>query len=316
MVDSPKMDMVSEAVAARKVVPIDARHSELVERVAKGTPCDGVNETRFAPLALMRATEVGAALPAVLTPSLCIVVQGRKRAFVGNQTFQYDPFNYLLVSLSLPVRSQIVDASPEQPYLCIRLDIDMREVGRLLLETKSEPRPPAPTSPPLYVARISSDLTEVLLRLLRLLDTPDDLPVLGPLAMRELWYRLLRGDMGHRLRTLTEADGPVQRIGRAIQLLQKRFKETLRIQDLAEVAHMSPSTFHARFKAVTDMSPLQFQKHLRLHEARRLMIGGEIDAAEAGHRVGYESPSQFSREYRRLFGAPPRREIASQRRGA
>jgi AraC-like DNA-binding protein len=315
MVNSPEVDMVAEVPIARKVVPIDARHNELAERVAKGTPADGVHATAFAPLALTRASEVGAALPAVLAPSLCIVVQGRKRAFVGNQTYQYDPFNYLLVSLSLPVRSQIIDASPERPYLCIRLDIDMREVGRLLLETKAEPAPPAPASAPLYVARMTSDLTEVLLRLLRLLDTPDDLPMLGPLAMREIWYRLLRGDMGPRLRTLTEADGAVQRISRAIQLLQKHFKETLRIQDLAEVAHMSPSTFHARFKAVTDMSPLQFQKHLRLHEARRLMMIGEIDAAEAGHLVGYESPSQFSREYRRLFGAPPRREIAS-RRGA
>lgn len=299
-----------------KVVPIDARQAELAERVARAVPEDGVHRTAFAPLALIRASEVGQPCPAVYTPSLCIVVQGRKRALIGNESFYYDAFNYLLVSVSLPMFGQILDASPERPYLCLRIDIDLREVGRLLLEMKPDTRASAPAQQPLYVARTSPDLLEVILRLVRLLDTPADLPVLGPLALRELWYRLLRGEMGHRLRDLTETEGPVQRINCAIELLRRRYHEALRIEALAEASHMSPSTFHARFKAVTSMSPLQFQKQLRLHEARRLMMSEGLEASVAGYRVGYESPSQFTREYRRLFGAPPRREIAALRRGA
>lgn len=299
---------------AGKVVPFDARQSELAERVARLITFDGVQRTAFAPLWAIRASEVGQPLPAVYTPSLCVAVQGRKRAIVGNESFYYDPFNFLLVSVSLPIHGQILDASPERPYLCLRIDVDLRDVGRLLLEMGAGAPARAPAEQALYVARMSPDLFEVLLRLVRLLDTPADLPVLGPLALREIWYRLLCGEMGQRLRDLTEIEGPVQRISRAIELLQQRYAEAVRVEELAAVSHMSPSTFHARFKAVTSMSPLRFQKQLRLHEARRLMMNEDFDAAAAGYRVGYESPSQFSREYRRLFGAPPRREIAALRR--
>lgn len=300
---------------ADKIVPIDVRQGELAERVAKAVSSDGVHRTAFAPLSLIRASEIGLPLPAVYTPSLCVVVQGRKRAIVGNESFYYDAFNYLFVPVSLPVRGQILDASPERPYMCLRIDIDLREVGRLLLEMEADARTSAPAEQALYVARMSSDLQEAVLRLVRLLDTPADLPVLGPLTLREIWYRLLRGEMGQRLRDLTEMEGPVQRISRAIELLQRRYDKALRIEELADASHMSASTFHARFKSVTSMSPLQFQKQLRLHEARRLMMSEGLEASAAGYRVGYESPSQFSREYRRLFGAPPRREIASLRRG-
>lgn len=307
--------MASGVSSADKVVPFDARQAELVERVSQAVSSDGVHRTAFAPLSLIRASEIGQPLPSVYTPSLCVVVQGRKRAIVGNDSFYYDPFNYLLVSVSLPACGQILDATAERPYLCLRMDIDLREVGRLLLEMDAGARTSMPAQQALYVARMSPELLEVVLRLVRLLDTPTDLAVLGPLTLREIWYRLLRGEMGQRLRDLTEMEGPVQRISRAIELLQRRYNDALRIEELAEASHMSPSTFHARFKAVTSMSPLQFQKQLRLHEARRLMMNEGLEAADAGHRVGYESPSQFSREYRRLFGAPPRREIASLRRG-
>jgi len=139
--------------------------------------------------------------------------------------------------------------------------------------------------------------------------------ILGAQALREIWYRVLRGEMGHRLRDLVATDGPVQRVGRAIELLQRRYQQPLRVDELAVASHMSVSTFHARFKAVTSLSPLQFQKRLRLHEARRLLMSEGADAATIAHRVGYESPSQFNREYRRLFGAPPRRDVAALREG-
>jgi AraC-like DNA-binding protein len=300
-----------------KVVPIDPRQAELVARVARAVPADGAHPTPFAPLTLYRASEVVQPLPAVYVPSLCVVVQGRKRALVGNESYYYDPFNYLLVSVTLPIFGQILDASPERPYLCIRLDIDLREVGSMLLDMRNDgPPAAAPAEKPLYVARVSSELTDVLLRLVRLLDSPADLAALAPLALRELWYRLLRGEMGPRLRDLIEAEGAVQRVNRSIELLRKRYAEAVRVEELADVAHMSLSTFHARFKAVTSLSPLQFQKQLRLHEARRLMMSDGLEAAAACYRVGYESPSQFSREYRRLFGAPPRREVAALRRGS
>jgi AraC-like DNA-binding protein len=310
--------MSSDSVTrADKIVPIDAQQAELVARVAALTSSDGLQRTAFAPLSAYRATEIGLPLPSVYTPCLCVVVQGRKRAILGNESFYYDPFNYLLVSLSLlPARGQILEASPDRPYLCLRFDIDVGEMSRLLLEMQEGERSVAPGDRPLYVARMSPDLLEAVLRLVRLLDAPVDLPVLGPLMLREIWYRLLCGEMGQRLRALIETAGAVQRISRAIEQLQRRFDQPLRIDELASVSHMSPSTFHARFKAVTSLSPLQFQKNLRLHEARRLMLSEGVEAAVASYRVGYESPSQFSREYRRLFGAPPRREIASFRSGS
>lgn len=297
--------------STQKVVPIDPLHNELTERAARVARADGINRTALAALSVIRASEAQQPMPSVYAPSLCVVLQGRKRALLGSEWFNYDPFNYLFVSVTLPALGQVLDAAPERPYICLRIDIDLHEVSRLVAQTKPATSRGSSNSSPLYVARMSSDLTEVLLRLVRLLEAPDDLSVLGPTTLRELWYRLLRSDTGPRLRAITETEGLVQRIHRAIEILQQRFHESLRIEELAAAAHLSPSTFHARFKAVTAMSPLQFQKQLRLHEARRLMIGEGLDAAVAAHRVGYESPSQFSREYRRLFGAPPRREVNS-----
>jgi AraC-like DNA-binding protein len=166
---------------------------------------------------------------------------------------------------------------------------------------------------PLFIARTSAPLLDAVLRLARLLDAPEEAAVLAPLALREIHFRVLGGDLGERLRRSCEVDGPAQRIARAIELVRARYADALRIDELADAAHMSASALHQRFKAVTALSPLQFQKQLRLQEARRLMLDEGVEAAAAAHRVGYESPSQFSREYRRLFGAPPRREIASAR---
>jgi AraC-like DNA-binding protein len=174
---------------------------------------------------------------------------------------------------------------------------------------------PPSTDRGLYVARTSPQLLDAVLRLTRLLEQPRDASILAPLVLREIHYRVLTGEVGHRLRELCIVDSQVNRVARAIELLRKRFTESLRIEDLAAAAHMSESSLHHRFKAVTAMSPMQFQKQLRLHEARRLMLTEGLEAAAAAHRVGYESPSQFSREYRRLFGAPPRREIETVRGG-
>lgn len=300
---------------ARAAPGVDARQQELADRIARFVPADGVHGTDWAPLTLIRASAPNDHLPSVYEPCLCVVVQGSKQALVGDRVFHYDPLNYLVVSVTLPAVGKILDASPERPYLCLRLDIDTREVSRLMLDQGADITVEAPGAgePGLYVASMSGALLDAVLRLVRLLDTPRDLPVLAPAASREIHYRVLMGELGHRLRDLALHDGRTQRVARAIEWIRSRFDQALRIESLAEALHMSPSSLHHQFKAVTAMSPLQFQKQLRLHEARRLMFSEGLEAASAAHQVGYESPSQFSREYRRLFGAPPRREVRTMR---
>lgn len=300
-------------------IGVAGQQAELAARIAHFAASEGPTHTPIPALSLFRADSPSLALPCVYEPSVCIVVQGRKRALLAEEAYIYDPLHYLVVSVTLPVTGQVIEASPENPYLSMRISIDRKAIGELLLQMRKA-LPAGATAAPagdrgMFLARVSEPLLDAALRLVRLLDEPRELPVLAPLALREIYYRVLIGDLGQRLRDLCEIEGHAQRIGRAIELLTQRYARPLRIDELAEATHMSPSALHHRFKAVTAMSPLQFQKQLRLHEARRLMLTEGIEAASAGHRVGYESPSQFSREYRRLFGSPPRREI-SQLRGA
>lgn len=304
-------DKVSNVVSAR--VGLEAQQAELADRIARNVASDGLHQSAVPGLALIQASEPSQPLPTVYHPSLCVVMQGRKRALLGDEVYAYDPLNYLVVSMTLPMVGQIIEASVERPYLCLRIDIDATLINELLVQLG--PSAPAKTSGEraLYLARTSAPLLDAVLRLVRLLDTPDEAAVLAPLALREIHYRVLVGELGQRLRELCEVEGPSQRIARAIELLKTRYAEPLRIEELAAAAHMSASSLHQRFKAATAMSPLQFQKQLRLQEARRLMLMDGMEAASAGHRVGYESPSQFSREYRRLFGAPPKREIDAMR---
>ncbi|MFC3551703.1 AraC family transcriptional regulator N-terminal domain-containing protein [Lysobacter cavernae] len=304
-------DNASNVVPAR--LGLEAQQAELADRIARNVPGDGLHASAVPGLSLIQASAPSQPLPSVYHPSLCVVVQGRKRALLADEVFTYDPLNYLVVSMTLPISGQIIDATPERPYLCLRIDIGPALVNELLRQLGS----PAPASArggrAVYLARTSASLLDAVLRLARLLDTPDEAAVLAPLALREIHYRVLTGELGQRLRELCEVDGPSQRVARAIELIKTRYAEPLRIGELAAAAHMSASALHQRFKAATAMSPLQFQKQLRLQEARRLMLMDGIEAASASHRVGYESPSQFSREYRRLFGAPPRREIEEMR---
>ncbi len=282
---------------------------ELTVRVGALTPIDGMHDTRIDGLAMMRASEPSQPLPSVYEPCLCVVVQGRKQAQLKDETYVYDPLNYLVVSVTLPVIAQIVEASTERPYLCLRINIDRKLIGELLLQSGPTLVKQRESDRGLYVAKTDIALLDAVVRLVRLLDQPRDANVLAPLVLREIHYRALSGELGARLRELCIVDSQIQRIARAIDVLRERFAEGFSIEELASIAHMSVSSFHHRFKEVTAMSPMQFQKQLRLHEARRLMLIEGIEAAVAAHRVGYESPSQFSREYRRVFGAPPRREI-------
>lgn len=293
---------------------LDQQQAELAQRVTGLAPNAGIHASAIPGLTVIRADSPSTPTPSLYDPSLCIVVQGRKRALLGDEIYYYDALNYLTVSVTLPAIGHVLEATPERPYLCLRLELNARTIGELLLQVGRTTVPPS-SDRGLYVARTSPQLLDAVLRLTRLLEQPRDAAILAPLVMREVHYRVLTGELGHRLRELCVVDSQVNRIARAIELLRKRFTESLRIEDLAAAAHMSESSLHHRFKAVTAMSPMQFQKRLRLHEARRLMLTEGLEAAAAAHRVGYESPSQFSREYRRLFGAPPRREVESVRGG-
>lgn len=295
---------------------LEAQHAELAHRVQRQATADGVSATPIPGFAIMRLSAPTPLQPTVYEPCICIVVQGRKQAVLADEYYVYDPLNYLVVSMALPISGQVIEATRERPYLCLRIDIDAMEINKLLQQL---PISSAWTSPPptdnraLFLARTSAPLLDAVLRLVRLLDTPEEAAILAPLALREIHYRVLTGELGQRLCDLCAIDGQAQRIARVITLLKARYDEPLRMEELAAAAHLSVSALHHRFKAVTAMSPLQYQKQLRLQEARRLMLSEGLEAAAAGHRVGYESPSQFSREYRRLFGAPPRAETQRQR---
>jgi len=293
---------------------MNATLTELIACCSRWAASDGLHATPWPALQLVRASATMPGLPALYEPGLVFVLQGRKTATLGNQVLTYDPQHYLVVSLtSLPV-GQIVRASAHEPYLCLRLAVDPQELAELA-------RHAAPTDAPattraLQVARMSGAIEEALLRLMRLLDSPRDLPVLAALVVREICWRALAGELGPQLRALATADSHAARIARAIELVKSRYDEPLRIDDLALAAHMSTSSLYHHFRQITTLSPLQYQKQLRLHQARRMMLAEGLDAATAAHRVGYESPSQFSREYRRLFGAPPRAEVQSVRETA
>lgn len=295
---------------------LEAQQAELAHRLARNTSGEGVHDCLIPGVQLIRFHSPSQPLPSVYEPSLCVVVQGRKQVRLAEETYTYDALNYLVVSMTLPVLGQVIEASPEKPYLCLRFHVEPSVIGSLLQEVPAA-RTAAPASGrAIYLARTDAPLLDAVLRLVRLLDTPDEARVLAPLALREIHYRVLTGELGHRLCELCVVDSQAQRIAHAIELLKRRYNQPLRIEELAQVAHMSSSSLHHRFKAVTAMSPLQYQKQLRLQEARRLMLAEGIEASSAGHRVGYESPSQFTREYRRLFGAPPRQEVAAARMAA
>lgn len=283
------------------------RERAIAETLARA-PRDGLHDTVLPGLRLIRADAPALPVPAIYEPGLVLVLQGRKQAWVGNQVVTYDALNCLVVPVTMLPRGQVVQASADEPYLCLRLRCETQTLAELLADVEA-PLPDT-VAAGLHVAPVTAPLLDAAVRLLRLLDEPRDLKALAPLVQREILYRVLTGPLGPRLRALARADGMTRRLNRVIEHMTQRFAEPLSIAVLADLAHMSPSTLHLRFKQLTALSPLQFQKALRLQQARRLMLADGLDAASAAHRVGYESASQFSREYRRFFGAPPRTDMS------
>jgi AraC-like DNA-binding protein len=284
--------------------------AKLALAIERQLPADGAYDMAVPGLKLSRLCAPSDLVALVYEPSLCVVAQGAKEVLLADETYRLDPAQSLLVSVDLPVDARVIEASSSRPYLGVRIALDPAVVGEVLAESMTLP----PLSSPargLAVTAVEPPLLDVISRLVALLDSPRDIGPLAPLALREITYRLLTGPQGARLRQIASAGAPAQRIASAIRWLKDHFANPLRIELLARQVRMSPSAFHLHFKSVTAMSPLQYQKRLRLQEARRLMLGEGLDAAEAAFRVGYESPSQFSREYRRMFGAPPRQDVAA-----
>ena len=280
---------------------------ELAERIARHVAED--RSVEAAPgLFLYRFSSPTGPRYGVTEPSFCVIAQGSKEVLLGKERYRYDASHYLLVSAELPVAGHIVDASKEQPYLAVRLVLDPAVVTEVLIEAGLHTSGMDDALKVMALSRLDASLLDAVVRVVRLLDSPGDYGVLAPLVAREIIYRLCLGEQGGRLRQIAVSGGRAHRIAKAIELLRTNHNKPLRLAGLARQLGMSVSGLHHHFKAATGMSPLQFQKQFRLQEARRLLLAGDVDAATAGYRVGYDDASHFSREYRRLFGEPPLRD--------
>lgn len=289
--------------------------SDLQSAIAQFTPGDGFHATGIPGLSLMRFSRPTEPTHGLIQPTLCIVAQGRKRTIAGDRIMAYDAANFLVVSADTPIIGQVMEASPEEPYLCFKLDLDAAAITELLIDVGGIGGGAAEADASVSVSPLTPELVDAATRLVRLLASPDDIRVLAPMVKRELFYRVLQTDQATRLQQIALAESRLQQINRAIGWIKANYRHSFAIETVAAEARMSPSSLHVHFKAVTAMSPLQYQKQLRLQEARRLMLSEALDAASAGHRVGYDSPSQFSREYARTFGAPPLRDVARLKAG-
>lgn len=286
---------------------------ELAGIIASHTAADGMYASALPRLSLVRSCTPTQAVPAVYRPSLCIIAQGRKRVELGGRSYVYDSQTYLTVSVDLPLVGSILEASPARPYLCLALDIDLPALTEQMLQT-SRDSAPEPVGPALGVSQVEPGLLDAALRLARLLDAPKDAPALAPLAEREILYRLLSGAQAPMIRHIAAAESRLAKVSRAIAWLRRNYARPFSVERLAADAGMSPSSFYSHFKAATTLSPLQYRTRVRLQEARRMMVVEGMDAASAGFTVGYDSPSQFSRDYSRLYGAPPLKDAIRLRR--
>jgi AraC-like DNA-binding protein len=309
------MNVMIHKPAEREAVLLQANREELVERSGRAMREDGTAQP-LQGLHLYRHSVPLERVYGVVEPSLCVVAQGSKEFLLGERSFRYDPFHYLLVTVDLPNIGQVLEASKERPFLSLRLELAPTLVSSVMVEAgHAEPRDHTEVRA-IDVSPLNGNLLDAFVRLTRLLDFPAEAGVLMPLITREIIYRLLMGEQGGRLRHLAMSGGYTPSIARAVKRLRQDFDQPLPIEQLARELGMSVSGLHHHFKAVTAMTPLQFQKRLRLQEARRLMLSEDLDAASAAYRVGYQDASHFNREYKSLFGVPPMRDVQRLREGA
>ena len=284
---------------------------KLARSIAAYAPHDGTFDLRIPGLhasKFSRTNTVG--VHALQLPALCIIVQGAKTVIVGQEVYEYDASRMLVFSVALPVAAQITQASSYEPYLALRLDLDPLKIGELVLKVFPRGLPPVQERRAVYVAPLDAAVVNAATRLVECLAHPGDAELLAPLVVEEILIRLLRSRIGALVAQMGFAESSVHRVAKAVSWLRANFSQPMKIDELAELVHMSVSSFHEHFKSVTSMSPLQYQKVLRLQEARRLMLSTMMDAGSASQRVGYLSASQFSREYSRFFGSAPTRDMA------
>lgn len=285
------------------------QQEELSQLIERHSGQDGVYESAIPSLFLIRRSQVTEPVYRVYKPSLCFIAQGLKEILLAQESFEYGPADYLISSMDLPVVGQVIKASPNAPYLSLKLEFTQSQILEVIHDSDIQITPKENTKRALFVGQIELSILDAILRLVRLLDNPKDIPFLAPIYTKEILYRLLQGQYGVSLAQIAMEGSNTYRIREAIEQIITNCDKPLRIEVLAEIASMSISSFHRYFKEVTAMSPIQFQKQLRLQEARRLLLAESADAADVAFRVGYESASQFSREYSRMFGSPPRADI-------
>jgi AraC-like DNA-binding protein len=298
--------------AVPNLPPPDAgRIRELAALVDRHAPQEGICATAIPRVSAIKLSAPSKELVHALhQPAVCIIAQGAKRVMLRDEVYTYDASRFLVFSTDLPVSAQVTHASFGEPYLCFRLDLDPVEVSELVLQLGPPKNSRTATSRGLFLSNVTDGMLDAAIRIMRLLDSPEDAATLAPLAARELVYRLLRSEQGERVAQVARADSQASRVMRAVTWLKSNYTETLKVDDLARECCMSTSSLHHHFRAVTSMSPLQYQKQLRLQEARRLLLSDGVEVSRAGYAVGYESASQFSREYSRLFGVPPSKDAS------
>ena len=309
------MNEANRQEAERDLQRMQANRVELVERITSALPADGSIEP-LPGLALARRSSPQEPLHGLFKPTLCVIAQGSKEVLLGDCRYRYDPLRYLLVTVELPTVTQVVDASKARPYLSFSLELSPTLVSSVMSELGYTPDPDEDEASAFVVSQLDANLLDAVVRFVRVIDSPAEARILTPLVSREIIYRLLLGDQGGRLRYLALSGGYASDIAKAVEWLRQNFDQPIHVDELAHELGMSVSGLHRHFKAVTAMSPLQFQKQLRLQEARRLMLGEDLDAASAAFRVGYNDASHFNREYKSVFGVPPMRDVQQLRETA
>ncbi|AZN40794.1 AraC family transcriptional regulator [Paenibacillus albus] len=285
------------------------KQQELTAIIERYTTGDGVHHTAVPSLYFMRRSTTTEPSHGVYKPSFCMIVQGGKEVWLAQDRYIYSPADYLVASVHLPVSTQITEATPEMPYLGLKLEFTPSQIIEVLQQSELLGDVRVNSKRAMYVSHIETSLLDAVVRLARLLDTPNEIPVLAPIFTKEILFRVLQGENGDMLRGIVMEESALNQIRDVIEHIVNHYEHSFRIEELAEIANMSVSSFHRHFKEVTAMSPIQYQKQMRLQEARRLLLTESLDASDVAFRVGYESTSQFSREYSRMFGFPPRQDI-------
>lgn len=283
--------------------------SILAEKIQKWTGDATQFDTEIPGLRLSRWTTPTPPTSYTHNPSICLIAQGKKRVFLGDDSFTYDANHFLISSVDLPITANIMEASEDEPYLGLIMELDLQEISQLIVDSEFSFKTNKEAQKGIAVGELSGSLQDAFIRLMTLLDEPDNIKILAPIIKREIFYRLLMTEQGARLSQIVTTGSHSHQIAKAIDWLKNNFVKPLSVGDLAAYSGMSKSAFYTHFRSMTSMTPLQFQKKLRLSEARRLMLTENLDAMATTFKVGYESPSQFSREYSRLFGLPPSKDI-------